>query len=100
MPAELFRFALPSAPTRRRASVLPLSIAAHVVLIGAAVMVPILADGDLPPPVRHLPSAIMIAGPAPPPPAVRLKPPPSRQAPTASPEKAPLVAPTEINPEP
>jgi protein TonB len=99
MPAELFRFALPSTPARRRASVLPISIAAHVVLISAAVMVPILADGDLPPPVRQLNSTIMIADPAPPPPPVTLKPPPSQQTPTASPDKAPLEAPAEIKPE-
>jgi len=99
MPAELFRFALPSTSATRRGSVLPVSIAAHVILIGAAVMVPIVADGELPPPVQHLPSTIMIAGPAPPPPPVSLKPPPSRQEATVSPDRAPLEAPAEIKPD-
>jgi len=98
MPAELFRFALPSTPARRRASVLPVSIAAHVVLIGAAVMVPIVADGELPP-VRQLGSTIMIADPAPPPPPVVLKQPPSQQTQTTSPDKAPLDPPDAIKPE-
>lgn len=98
MPAELFRSVLPSTPARPRASLLPVSIAAHFAAIGAAVLVPIAADGELPLPNRSLNFAYTTIE-LPPPPAVRLSPPPSQPLPTTSPTKAPIEAPAEIKPE-
>ncbi len=57
-----------------------------------------MGDIDFPPPNRPLNFAytnIVL----PPPPPVRLQPPPSQQAPTTSPDKAPLEAPDVIKPE-
>lgn len=98
MASELFRFDLPSAPTRRRASVLPVSIAAHIAIIGAFLTAPLLGDIEFPPPNRPLNYAYTSIE-LPPPPPVALKPPAPRQAQTTSPSKAPLEAPTEVKPE-
>ena len=100
MPAELFRSALPSTSATRRASLLPFSIGAHVVVLTLAVIGPRLADIDL----AITQSSVRTSSPIidfapPPPPAVTLKPPPSQQAPTTSPDKPPIEAPTEIKPE-
>ena len=99
MPAELFRSDLPSTTAPRRASLLPVSLAVHVAVIATAVLMPVLADGDLPPVVQGGPIAYTPV--APPPPRRRH---PSgqrgRAAPQTSPTKAPLDAPAEISPEP
>ena len=100
MPADLFRSALPSTPATRRASLLPFSVAAHVVVLTLAVIGPRLADGELPSPLQHPGVIPMIDVVLPPPPAVTLKPPPSRQTQSTSPDKAPITAPTGILPEP
>ena len=100
MPAELFRSVSPPTPARRRASLLPFSVAAHVVVITVAVIGPRMAVGELPDPNRALPFAFTSVE-LPPPPAVTLKPPPSsHQTQTTSADKAPITAPTEILPEP
>jgi protein TonB len=99
MPAELFRSVQPSTPATRRASLLPVSIAAHIAAIAAAVLFPIVADGELPSPVGQPSIVTIIDDLPPPPPAVKLKPPPSQQAPTTSPNKPPIEAPAVINPE-
>jgi periplasmic protein TonB len=52
MPADLFRSAPPRPVSRARAWLLPLSIAAHVAAILALVIAPLLADAQLPDPVR------------------------------------------------
>jgi protein TonB len=98
MASELFRSELPSTSVRRRASVLPLSIAAHVVVLAAVFTAPLLGDIDFPPPNRPVPYAYTSIE-LPPPPPVVLKSAPSQQTPTASPDKAPLEAPDEIKPE-
>ena len=54
MPAELFRSASSYTPVRRRASLLPVSIAAHVALIPAIFTAPLFGDIDFPPPNRPL----------------------------------------------
>ena len=98
MASELFRFDLPSTPIRRRASVLPVSIAAHIAIIGAFLTAPLFGDIEFPPPNRPLNYAYTsIELPMPPP--VALTPPTPRQAQTTSPTKAPLDAPPEIKPE-
>jgi len=97
MPAELFRSASSHTPVKRRASILPVSIAAHVVVIAAIFTAPLLGDIDFPPPNRPLNFAYTnVVLPAPPP--VRLYRAPSH-TPNPSPDKAPLVAPDVIKPE-
>jgi len=98
MPAELFRSERPSTLARPRASVLPLSIAAHVVVLGAVFSTPLLGDIDFPPPNRPLAYAYTSVE-LPPPPPVVLKQAPSQQTQTTSPDKAPLEPPDEIKPE-
>jgi periplasmic protein TonB len=98
MPAELFRSASSYTPVRRRASILPVSIAAHVALIAAIFTAPLFGDIDFPPPNRPLNFAYTQVT-LPPAPPVTLRPPPSRQTPTTSPAKAPLDAPAIIKPE-
>ena len=99
MPAELFRSDLPSTPIRRRVSVLPLSIVAHVVAIAGFVIAPIFATAELPDPPRLQLQydAIDIALPPPPP-----SPRPPAVAPTSgsNPDAAPVDAPERIFPEP
>jgi protein TonB len=97
MPAELFRSELPSTPIRHRASVLPVSIAAHVVAIAAAVIAPIFATAELPdPPRRLLYETVDVV--LPPPPPVNHAPP--APAPSSNPRKAPIDAPPGLLPEP
>jgi protein TonB len=97
MPAELFRSELPATPIRRRASVLPVSIAAHVVAIAAFVIAPIFATAELPePPRRLLYETVDVILPPPPP----VSPVPRGPAPTSDPGKAPIDAPPELLPEP
>lgn len=97
MPAELFRSELPATPIRRRASVLPVSIAAHVVAIAAVVIAPIFATAELPEPPRplHYETVDVILPPPPP-----VSPVPRGPAPTSDPGKAPTEAPPELLPEP
>ena len=58
MASELFRSELPDAlPSGAARRVLPLSIAAHVVVLGAVFTAPLLGDIDFPPPNRPLPYA-------------------------------------------
>jgi len=98
MPAELFQSDLPSTPVRRRASLLPVSVATHLIVIAAVVIGPLVAPGELPEPARPLLYAVTAVDlPAPPP--VRRLPPPSGPAATTSPDKAPIEAPNEIPPD-
>ena len=53
MPAELFRSASSYTPVRRRASLLPVSIAAHVVVIAAIFAAPLLGEIEFPRPIAH-----------------------------------------------
>jgi len=98
MPADLFRSASSYTAVKRPTSILPVSIAAHVIVIAAIFTAPLLGDIDFPPPNRPLNFAYTNVV-LPPPPPVRLhKLPP--QPPTNSLDKAPITAPTEILPEP
>ena len=99
MPADLFRSAVPSTPARRRASLLPISLVTHVAAIAVAVLMPVLADGELPPVATSTPAYVSIELPAPPPPA---PPRPARAAPSAAsnPALPPVEAPPAILPEP
>jgi periplasmic protein TonB len=97
MPADLFRSSVATTPARRRASLLPLSIGAHVIAIGAAVLVPVVVDGQLPQPARAAPPAyIRVEMPTPPPVA---PPQPTRPAAAVNTKAAPLDAPAQVLPE-
>ncbi len=98
MPAELFRSDLPSTPVRRRASLLPISVATHVAVIAAVVIGPLVAPGELPEPARPLLYAVTAVDlPAPPP--VRMAAPPPGNPAGTSPDKAPIEAPNAIPPD-
>ena len=97
MPAELFRSTLPPTPVRRRASLLPVSIATHVAVIAAVVLGPLVAPGELPEPNRPLLYAVTAIDLPAPPPAPRLAAAPASGR--TSPDKAPLEAPAAIAPE-
>ena len=97
MPAELFR---PAPVARRRAWLLPLSIAAHGVVLAGVFIAPIMADAELPDPAHAAPIYVEVKipqlPPAPRPPGEpRSK--PTSSAP-ANPEAAPVTAPDHIAP--
>jgi periplasmic protein TonB len=97
MPAELFRSDLPATPIRRRVSLLPVSIAGHVVAIAGFVIAPIFATAELPEPPRRLLYETVDVILPPPPPVNRA---PAGPAPTSDFRKAPIDAPPVLLPEP
>lgn len=95
MPRDLFARPSRDCQTRRNARLLPLSIALHVVALGALVIVPLLATGELPGvPDRRMVAVLATAPPPPPPPdiVVRLKPRPDARppVPTSTPVDRPV----------
>jgi periplasmic protein TonB len=99
MPQELLRDVLhtgdASGRARRRASVLPISIAAHALAAAGFVIIPLAAEVELPLiPPRSLDSYIRTVSPPAPPPPPNHDPAPSPRT------AAPTSAPTEIAPEP
>jgi protein TonB len=105
MSDQLFReVATPSVRVGSRAwTTIPLSIAAHAVILGGLVVVPLMATGVLPSPqsvMMYVAPPLIPPPPILPPPATT--PPPSTAAPAAVPNPAvvPLVEPSRINPEP
>lgn len=99
MPADLFGSSTPALAVGRRKSVLPLSIAAHVVGLGAVFVVTLVSETELPLPQRAMPEYVrlvmpgMPAEPAPPRPAS------STTSSAPNPNAAPIEAPSEILPE-
>jgi periplasmic protein TonB len=97
MPQELLRDVLRpgDAPgrARRRAFMLPASIAAHTLAVAAIVIIPLAADVELPPPMSPPLLVRWVATTPPPPPAYR---PPAATVPTSA---APREAPPSIAPE-
>jgi protein TonB len=95
MPADMFRLARPA---RRRASLIPVSIAAHAIALSALVIAPILADGNLPEPSRAVPIYVEVKLPTLPPSPPRQTAPPkgSTTSRTSNPSAAPLIAPDHI----
>ena len=92
MPAELFR---PAPVARRRTWLLPLSIAAHGVVLAGVFIAPIMADAELPDPAHAAPIYVEVKiptlPPAPRPPGeTRAKP---ISAAPANPDVAPLPRP-------
>jgi len=98
MPADLFRPTVVATPSRRRASVLPVSIALHALAIAAFLIAPLLADVELPLPNQRLALPYIAVMPITPPVAVRRKS-ESTRPPSNTLTAAPLVAPDEIPPE-
>lgn len=99
MPAELFHPSISGVGPRRRVSLLPISIAAHAVLLAAWFIVPLFADTELPdPPSRTMASYIPVTLPTPPP-AAAPQTQAVRTAPTSNPNAAPVEAPSKIVPE-
>lgn len=72
------------------------SLAAHALIVAAAIVVPIFATGDLPEPPRSSTYVVVTpAAPDVPPPAPR----PASSAPAPNPDAAPIVEPEELAPE-
>jgi periplasmic protein TonB len=99
MPAELFHPSIRTVGSRRRVSLLPLSIVVHAVILAAWFIVPLFADTELPdPPNRAMASYVEVKLPPPPAPPVRHEA-VSQKAPTVNPDAAPVEAPSKIVPE-
>jgi periplasmic protein TonB len=98
MPADLFRPNVVATTSRRRASLLPVSIALHVVAIAAFFIVPLLADVELPPPNQRVATPYVQVLPIGPPVARRSRPLTTKPVPNMAPA-APVVAPDAIVPE-
>jgi hypothetical protein len=76
-------------------ALLPVSIALHVVAIAAFFIVPLLADGELPPPNQRVATPYIQVLPIAPPIAVRSKPATTKPVPSTAP-MAPLVVPDSV----
>jgi protein TonB len=99
MPADLFRPNVVPTSSRRRVSVLPVSIALHAVAIAAFVIVPLVADVELPPPNQRVATPYITLLPVDPPRVRPVGPPPAKLLPSLI-TAAPIVAPDAISPEP
>src|SRR5688572_24332181 len=100
MPRDLFG-AVTSTPVslgNRKWYTVPLSLAAHVVLIVPVVLVPLLATDTLPLPREY--NVFVSPTPTPPPPPPPVTPKQEKTEPPANPDAAPVVAPNAITPEP
>jgi periplasmic protein TonB len=101
MPAELFRPSVASTPSRRRVSLLPISLIAHGLGISVFIIAPLMAEVELPPPNRpasmpYIPVKLPTIPPAPRVP----NPSPARSvAQATSPLLPPVEAPSRIEPE-
>ncbi len=97
MPAELFRRA---APPRRRVSLVPLSVAAHAIGLATLLIAPILADAELPDPVRPTLAYVEVKVPSLPPLGKSARPHNStKPTPISNERAAPTEAPDRIAPE-
>jgi periplasmic protein TonB len=83
-----------------RGYTVPLSIAAHTIVIGALIIVPLAAVGVLPTPASRLIIFDSIPALPAPPPVAPARGPVATTAPTTNPSAAPVVAPPDIRPEP
>ena len=102
----MFRYIVesPAPIDRRRAYVVPISIVSHLIVVAAAIAIPMFAPGVLPVPATTLMAFINRDVVTPPPPpaapvaAKNTQPQPSSD--DVNPSVAPIVAPTVIGPEP
>jgi protein TonB len=99
MPADLFRPPVAATSSRRRVSLIPVSILVHAVAIGAFLIVPLLAEVELPPPAGAVSAPYIEVLPVAPPVALRHEPAPTRQVTNAPVDAAPIVAPEDVFPE-
>jgi protein TonB len=98
MPADLFRPNVAATPSRRRASLLPVSIVLHAITIAAFLIVPLLADVELPRPNTRVATPYIPVLPIAPPVVKRSTPASAKPLPSA-PNTAPAVVPDTIAPE-
>jgi periplasmic protein TonB len=98
MPADLFRPNVAATPSRRRASLLPVSIALHAIASATFFIVPLLADVELPPPNQHVAAPYIAVMPITPPVVKRSMPPSAKPLPSVA-NVAPTVPPDSIAPE-
>jgi len=99
MPAELFHPSISSVGARRRAALLPLSIAAHAILLAAWFIVPLFADTELlDPPSREMAAYVPVTLPPPPPAPARGDAVP-RPIANSNPDFPPIDVPDKIAPE-
>jgi protein TonB len=99
MPADLFRPSVVATSSRRRVSLLPVSIAIHVIAIAAFFIVPLLAEMELPPPNQRVATPYIQVLPIAPPAAPQPAPPSAKPVSNPAPVLAPVVAPDTIAPE-
>ena len=99
MPADLFRPPVAATSSRRRVSLIPVSILVHAVAIGAFLIVPLLAEVELPPPASAVVAPYIEVLPVAPPVALRHEPAPTRQVTNTPVDVAPAVAPDDVFPE-
>jgi periplasmic protein TonB len=102
----MFRYIVesPAPVDRRKAYVLPISIVSHLIVVSAAIAIPLFAPGVLPIPGTTLRAFINgeVVTPPPPPvvPAASTAARPQPSSDDVNPSAAPIVAPTVIGPEP
>jgi protein TonB len=99
MPADLFRPSVVATSSRRRVSLLPVSIAVHVIAITAFFIVPLLAEVELPPPNQRVATPYIQVLPIAPPVAPRQAPASAKRVSNPTPVPAPVVAADTIAPE-
>jgi periplasmic protein TonB len=100
MPADLFRPNVVATSRRRRASLLPVSIAGHIVAIAACLIVPLLAAVELPPPNQRVTSPYIQVMPIAPPVTMRHDTTPTKQVSNPASVLAPVIAPPDVMREP
>ena len=98
MPAELFHPSISSVGARRRVSLLPISIAAHAIVLAAWYIVPLFATELPDPPSRAMAAYVQVTLPPPPAPPAQHDAAPQKPQ-SATPDAAPTQAPTKIVPE-
>jgi protein TonB len=99
MPADLFRPTVAATSSRRRVSLIPVSLLIHTIALGAFLFAPHLAEGELPPPAGPVATPYIEVLPVAPPVALRHESAPKRQVTDAPVDAAPVVAPDEVVPE-
>jgi protein TonB len=98
MPAELFHPSISSVGTRRRVSLLPISIAAHAIVLAAWFIAPLFATELPDPPSRAMAAYVAVTLPPPPAPPAQHDAVPQKPQ-SANPDAAPTEAPSKIVPE-
>jgi protein TonB len=98
MPAELFHPSISSVGARRRVSLLPISVAAHAIVLAAWFIIPLFATTLPDPPSSAMAAYVPVTLPPPPAPPVQHDA-VSQKPQSANPDAAPTEAPSKIVPE-